>query len=45
MRNGLEPVKDVRRFYSNEYNEKFLCAKCGPYCKCVARIFEMKIKD
>jgi GNAT superfamily N-acetyltransferase len=45
MRNGLKPVKDVRRFYSNQYNEKFPCSKCGPHCKCVARIFEMKIKD
>jgi ribosomal protein S18 acetylase RimI-like enzyme len=45
MRNGLKPIKDVRRLYEREHNEKFQCSKCGPYCKCVARIFEMKIKE
>ena len=43
MRNGLKPIKDVRGFYEREHNEKFRCSKCGAYCRCVARIFELNL--
>ena len=43
MRNGLKPIKDIRGFYQKEHNDKFPCIQCGPCCKCVARIFELKL--